>query len=781
MLAVYVYSRDLPTLGNLRDYNPPTVSYVYSDDLTPLAELYSEHRLVAPLSEIPPVVIKAFLAAEDANYYQHPGIDLKGLARAFLANYRAGRVVQGASTITQQVIKTFVLSDERTYSRKIKEALLAWRLEKNLSKDEILYLYLNRIYLGRGAYGVESAAQLYFGKNIRDVNLSEAAYLAALVKAPGRMGANAGSPRNLGRQQYIIGQMAKAGFISPQEAEAGLRERLYFLKHRPNLFREMAPQFTEVVRQQAQHLMGSEALLNDGLKVYSTLDLTAQAQAEEALKEGLMALVRRQRLTPVSGRLNRAETGAYQKKMIDQFENRPLLAGQEVEVVVTGYSGEPKGLKVAVGSEEGFIEAADLAWLTGRKKLEQVFAVGDLLMAEARSQDLDSDIWRFAPAPPADLQGALVLIENRTGQVKALVGGRDFNQNQFNRAIQAKRQPGSAFKPIVYAAAIDHGYTQASIIYDEPVVYDDNGRPWQPKNYGGVYSGPLTLYQALVKSVNVVSVKLCEQVTPAEVAEYARRLGINSHLTPSLSLGLGASEVTLLELAGAYTAFPNQGSWVWPAFIKRIENRDGEMLMSFEPRFIRALSPETAYIVLDMMVGVTTKGTAARVGKELNRPVAGKTGTTNDQADAWFVGFTPEYTCGVWVGRDKRVNLGAGEQGGRTAAPIFISFMKAFLEDKPTGDFTAPAGVVRQSLDEGYDEYGYPVAGPQYVFKRDAVGRGRTEEQALDDDYYDYYVDGPPVYDNRSGRREEPPDGHAADLEESDRRLRNILSGLKPD
>jgi penicillin-binding protein 1A len=356
-------------------------------------------------------------------------------------------------------------------------------------------------------------------------------------------------------------------------------------------------------------------------------------------------------------------------------------------------------------------------------------------------------------------------MENKTGRVMAMVGGRDFGlygvgASDFNRAVQALRQPGSSFKPFVYAAALDNGYTQASVVYDVPISYPDGpGRIWRPKNYGGRHAGPMTLFDALKNSVNIVAVKICEAVGPPVVAEYAHRMGITSQLSPTLSLALGASEVTLLDLTKAYTTFPNLGSWAWPTFVTRVEDRFGRTILEFKPYLTEALSPQTAYIVLDMLRAVASRGTAARVAGALKIPVGGKTGTTNAQADALFVGFTPEYTCGVWVGRETRVTLGAGEQGGRTAAPIFISFMKEFLADKTTGEFETPPGVVRRGLGEGYDDQGQ-VASASYVFKANEVGRGRVDTNFGDD------------YEALEG----PMDARAPVQDELDRRLFDYLS-----
>ena len=767
---LYVYSKDMADVpfDSLRDFNPPTLSYVYAADGTPMAELFKEHRLVVPLDKIPPMVIEAFIAAEDANFFQHQGVDLLGLVRAFKANLEAGRTVQGASTITQQMIRTFLLSNERTYDRKIREIVLAWRAERSFTKDEILYLYLNRIYLGRGAYGVESAARLYFGKGIDEVNLAEASMLAGLVKAPGRLAPHLGTEASKDRQRYVLGRMKEVGFISPEEQQLALNTQLNFIESVPNLYREVSPQFTEVVRRQALELLGEDELLTNGYHIHSTLDMKAQKMAMDAVRNGLDALARRQRMSPRVARLNQVQAMEYNREQRETLKFRPLLPNQEIAGLVSRVENRSQGpgLVVSIGEEEGFLPQEAAKWILGGKSLGQYFSVDDLIMVRLVDKDPASKRWNLVTAPPPDLQGGLVLMENKTGRVLAIIGGRDFGQSQFNRAIQARRQPGSSFKPVVYTAAIDNGYTEASIIYDTPVSYPQGpGQPpWRPKNYSGRHSGAVTLYDALRSSINIPAVKVCEVVTPQVVAEYARKMGIKSPMVERLPLALGASEVTLLELTQAYSTFPNQGSWAWPIFIDRVEDREGEVVRKFEPYLTRAISPQTAYIMVDMLVGVTTRGTAARVGAAFKGvPIGGKTGTTNSQADALFVGFTPEYTCGVWVGRDLRINLGHGEQGGRSAAPIFIEFMQGFLEGKDPGRFEVPEGVVRRNLSDMGDDDILSMTGRSFVFKAGEVGRGRIDRRTQADDF------------GEGGIRTQGPNYSTMSQQELDRRLLEYL------
>jgi penicillin-binding protein 1A len=774
LLILQMYSQDLDgvPLTSLRDYQPPTVTFIMTADGRPMAEIYNEHRLVVPLSYIPENVVHAFLAAEDSSYYQHQGVDLFGIGRAVIANYRAGHTVQGASTITQQMIRTFLLSNERTYDRKFKEMILAWRAERLLTKDEILHLYLNRIYLGRGAYGVESAARLYFGKSIKDVDLAEAAMLAGLVKAPGRLRAHEGTEASRDRQRYVLNRMHALGYVTTEEGLAALAAPLRFLARRPNHFREVEPMFSEVVRQQVTQEFGADAVLNGGLRIWTTLDLGVQRMAEEAVRNGLNNLARRQRMSPVLASYDAHQARLEIQRARASLAQRPLLPGQEPAGVVTGFSEDPArpGTHVAIGDERGFLPAAASAWIAGKGAPSRFFRINDRVMVRTVARDPATGVWDLETSPPPDIQGALILIENATGKVLAMVGGRDFGvegvgNSDFNRAVLALRQPGSSFKPFVYTAALDNGYTEASVVYDVPVSYPGgNGRPWSPKNYGGGHAGALTVYNALKMSVNVVAVKICDALGPRTVVDYARRMGITSDLVPALPLALGASEVTLLDLTKAYTTFPNLGSWAWPTFITRVEDRFGRPILTPRPYLTEAISPQTAYIMIDMLTGVATRGTAARVGGALRGiPVAGKTGTTNSQADALFVGFTPGYTCGVWVGRETRRTLGGGEQGGRTAAPIFIEFMQAFMEGRDPGRFPVPPGVVRRAVLDPDDPDDYLGTGAVYVFKEGEVGAGR-----IDDALGEYYT-----------AMEGPQDESAVSQEQMDRRLEDYLAGYE--
>ncbi|MEW6262480.1 MAG: PBP1A family penicillin-binding protein [Thermodesulfobacteriota bacterium] len=732
LVVGYVYfSQELPSIEALTNYRPRTVSFALSDDGRVVGEFYHEHRLVVPLKQVPRHVVAAFLAAEDANFFNHPGLDVIGIVRAAITNYRVGRIVQGGSTITQQVTKSFLLTNEKTFDRKIREALLAFRIEKNLSKEQILELYLNQIYLGRGAYGVESAARIYFDKHAADLTAAEAALLAGLVKAPGRYSPFRTPELARSRQIYVINRMIEAGFLSWDEGRAAIEEKLVFSR-RPNVNLELTPQFTEYVRRVVETLVGPESLYNDGLKIYTTVNIEAQQLAQKMIQQGVIELTKRQGYLGPRERLNEKQQAVFLAVQAKAEADDPILEGMETQAVVAKVVPGRNQLEVRFGSRQGRIEQKDLSWALRWRTIQQVFGPGDVVLVRAKTKEPETGIWKMTLEPDPDTEGALVCMKADTGEVKAAVGGRDFNLSQFNRAIQAHRQPGSSFKPFIYAAAMDSGFTQASIVYDEPVEYKDQSGTWSPKNYGRTHAGPMTLYDALVRSVNVVAVKLIEMVGPQKAVDYAHKMGIKSELAPYLSLALGASEVTLLEMVSAFSTFPNLGEHAEPMFIYRIEDRDGKTIMEFKPKRIPGLSPETSYIMLDMLRGVVLRGTGATVAA-LGRPAGGKTGTTNDQTDAWFVGFTPDYVTGVWVGRDQRKSLGMGEQGGRTAAPIFLAFMKEFMKDKPVLDFKVPPGVVRgtQAVNEN-GELGELLTG--FVFKKGQVGRGRSEEPKTEEE-----------------------------------------------
>ncbi len=718
MILYYHFSQDLPSVEILKNYRPPTVTFFYSDDGRVIGEYSHERRIVVPLAKIPPHVQQAFIAAEDSNFYRHQGIDLVSIGRAFVKNLEAGHIKQGGSTITQQVVKSFLLTPEKKYERKIREAILAYRLERNFTKDEILYLYLNQIYLGHGAHGIQSAAELYFNKNVDLLTIGEAALLAGLTKAPGAYSPFSQPDAARKRQIYTLGQMVENGYITAEQAAVAKDEKLQF-HDRPNVNITLTPYFTEHVRRLLEEKYGAESLYNDGFRVYTTVNVEMQASARAAIKQGLREFAKRRSFRGPVRHLEKDQVDAFLLTQAEDLAREPLAAGREIEAVVTGLDAKKQTLQLRVGGREGFIAKKDLRWmLAAGKPLEKQLGVGDVVLVMAEEQDEKSGLWAFTLEQQPLVHSALMSMEVKTGAVKALVGGRDFRETQFNRAIQSRRQPGSAFKPIIYTTAMDNGFTPGSILIDSPIVYDDfaHGRRWKPGNYDRKFYGPTDLYTGLTSSRNIMAIKLLDKVGYEKVIEYARRMGITSPLAENLSLALGSSGVSLLELVTAYSTFPNFGERVEPMYITRIEDRDGNVIEEFSPIRVRAIEPDTACVMLSLLRGVVNHGTGVKV-KELGRPCGGKTGTTNDLADAWFIGFTPEYVCGVWVGRDEMKRMGWGESGARAAAPIFLSYMQEALKDKPVQDFEWPTTGVTY-VNNGSN---------QICYKEGTVGTGFSE------------------------------------------------------
>jgi penicillin-binding protein 1A len=590
---------ELPSVERLAHYVTPAATRVYADDGTLIGELYLEKRYPVSLDRIPLVVRHAFIAAEDARFYRHPGVDLTAVIRAFLHNWGAGQTMQGGSTISQQVVKYVLLTPEKSYRRKVQEIILALRLERRLSKEEILTLYLNQIYLGSGAYGVEAAAREYFGKHAEDLSLAEAAMLAGLPPAPSRYSPLKNWQQAKVRQRYVLERMMEERYISYAQAMAAWQEVVTLTPPPPSSYFSLAPYFVEYVRLFLERHYGGKASYQLGLQVYTTVNLDHQRAAEKALRDGIDALCQRQQC----------------------------------------------------GQEEG-----------------------------------------VRP------EGALVSIDLTSGEVTAMVGGYDFRQSQFNRVTQAKRQPGSAFKPFIYAAALDRGYTPASVVVDAPVSYWDHRRVWSPKNFEKRYYGPTRLREALTFSRNVVTVKVASRIGLKYLTTYIPQLGIRSPLAKNLSLALGTSEVTLLELTNAYGVFATGGTLFEPLLITKITDSQGGLLNEFSRKPQQVISPETAYMVTSMLESVVERGTGKRV-QELGRPTAAKTGTSNDFQDAWFVGYTPEVLTGVWVGFDTKRSLGEKETGGRVAAPIWLDFMKHAVANQPIGEFPLPQGIAFSYID----------------------------------------------------------------------------------
>jgi penicillin-binding protein 1A len=711
ILGVFLYlSKDLPKISSLNDYDPSIITTVYSDDNHKIAEFYKERRLVVPLDRIPLQLQQAFISAEDSRFYKHQGIDLISILRAFFKNLEAGAIVQGGSTITQQVTKSFLLTPERSYERKIKEAILAYRIDKIFSKEDILYLYLNQIYLGHGAYGVQAAAENYFGKNVEELNLAECAMMAGLPQAPSRYSPFHYPERAKQRQIYVLTRMEAEGFISNLEASEAMDLALD-IQPRRNWYLEKVPIYTEDIRRYVEKKYGETALYTQGLKIYAAVDIEKQKIARQEIQTGLQELDRRQGYRGPLEKLAPDQVEAFSLEIEKELVLQPLAVGATTKAVVIDVDDKQGKTTVRMGNQRGIIAVEEMAWARKPnihvayfqakvKKPSQVLSVGDVIQVLVKAKDPKEELWHLELDQTPEVQAAMLCIEAGTGLVKVMVGGRDFLQSQFNRATQSRRQPGSAFKPIIYSAALDHGYTPASVIVDSPIVFKDEEHDftWKPKNYGKRFYGPTLLREALAKSRNVVTIKIMQDIGIEPVIEYARRLGIESELSRDLSMALGSSGVSLLEIVKAYSVFANQGYLVQPAFITKIEDRFGNVLEEMNPVRKPVIEKSTAYIMTSLLEGVVKYGTAQRV-RALKRPVAGKTGTTNNLYDAWFVGYTPRYITGVWVGFDQERSMGVGETGSRAAIPIWLGFMQKILEKEPVRVFQVPEGVVFAKID----------------------------------------------------------------------------------
>jgi penicillin-binding protein 1A len=723
------FASDLPPrLDAVTDYRPLRASQVFSADGEMIGQFYVEKRVLLNIEQIPLGVRRAFVAAEDARFYSHGGVDYLGIARAAWANLRAGHVVQGGSTITQQVAKLLIVGQERSLGRKVREAMLAHRIEGLLSKDQILGIYLNHVYLGHGAYGVAAAAGAYFGKETKDLSPAEAAMLAGLPKAPGRATPFHDFARAQARQRYVIDQMQSLGFLAADAADAARREALVLVSRDRNLSDVAAPYFVETIRRYVADNYGDEELLQRGLRIYTTLDMRRQRIAEAAVRGGLEDLQRRlgfdgpiARLSPEQRRrLTRGRPrpfGPAGYRLGDDGEqDDSLLVPQSPAAAVTPdpdtiYTAVVnvggKHLTVSSGGLTVPVEPADearlLAWQQSKPEPGRPggrIAAGDLIPVRFRSLPTgarrgphDHLVATLASAPA--VQGALIAVDPKNGHLVSMVGGYDYGQSQFNRARQAHRQIGSAMKPFIYATAIEQGMNELTIKYDAPVKFKTASGIWAPHNYRHEFLGPLTLRTAIAKSINTVSAQLVAQMGVDAVIETMRHLGIRSALPRQISLALGTADLSLEEVAYGLAAFPAGGDEVKPVLILRLLDADGRVLEdhSAPPVRARRISAETAYIVTDMMKGVIENGTGKKA-RELGRPAAGKTGTSTNYRDAWFFGFTPDLLCGVWIGRDDFKPIAHDATGGQVALPVWLAYMKPALTGVPVRDFAPPPGVV---------------------------------------------------------------------------------------
>jgi penicillin-binding protein 1A len=730
------FSKDLPDYSQLQDYEPPVMTRVHAADGSLVAEYARERRLYIPIQAVPKLVINAFLAAEDKNFYEHGGLDFTGIARAgvvYLQNYGSSRRPQGASTITQQVAKNFLLTNELSMARKVKEALLALKIERTYSKDKILELYLNEIYLGLGAYGIAAASLVYFDKAVNEITIPEAAYLASLPKAPNNYHPFRQRERAIERRNWVIDRMAEAGFVKTADAEKAKRTALGVTSKVTGAHIFNAEYFTEEVRRELYERYGEKKLYEGGLSVRTSLDTKYQVLARKVLTDGLVRFDEAQGWRGAVTKIDIA--GDWGVKLAEVKALADVAPWRLAVVLEVGDQSARIGLQPGrepggfVSKERtiGILPLEGMKWAkSGGKapgKVGQVVNAGDVVYVEPAKSD-----GQFVLHQVPEVSGAMVVEDPLTGRVLAMVGGFSYDQSQFNRATQALRQPGSSFKPLVYAAALDNGYTPSTIVLDAPVEIDQGAGAgvWRPENYEGSFAGPSTLRYGIEHSRNVMTVRLAQDIGMPLIAEYAKRFGIYDDLPPYLSFALGAGETTLLRMTTAYAMFDNGGRKVKPTLIDRIQDRYGHTVYKHderecvgcdakkwenqtEPSLIdrrqQVLDPMTAYQITSMMEGVVLRGTAAGAGfqKEVGKPVAGKTGTTNDEKDAWFIGFTPDLVVGVYMGYDKPRHLGRGATGGHLSAPIVKDFMKVALADKPAVPFRVPPGIklIRVDLKSG--------------------------------------------------------------------------------
>lgn len=757
----FYFARDLPNITNLDDYRPPVVTEVFSNDGKKIGEFWIERRLLATLDEIPKVLTNAFIASEDARFFEHKGVDPLGIARALWEDVKAGGMVQGGSTITQQLTRALLLTRERKLARKVREAILATRLERNLNKEQILTLYLNQIFLGNRSYGVRAAAENYFHKELPNLTLPEASMLAGLSKGPSDDDPTRNPARAKERQRQVLERMHDQGYITDAEMRAALTAplKIYIAGIDKDYNRRLTPWFTEHIRRMLLEQFGEEKLYTGGMRVEATVDVDKYHAAERAVRDGLEAVDHRTRgwRGPLATHVTAAEIttltdDVHQQALADAGDPwfhippapedellrtgpTPLTDWRNYRAVVLGK--DAAGYSVQVGHNRGVIPADKAKWVGRALEAHSV--------VEVRS--LGDDKYQLVQTP--EVQGAMLSMEVATGRVLAMIGGYDAS-SEWNRATQSLRQPGSSFKPFVYAAALDKGFTYDTPVADSPVAFRMGREVWSPKNYGNSYSGSGPFWQHLTYSRNVPTVKIAHAIGLHYLTGFVRKLGLTSPVQKYLSMALGANGLYLNEIVRAYCTFASYGRNVPQLFITRITDPKGHVLqeaaalptdipavatgaaksqvpetmnqslwdaaqpwiakdkLDLDPQEMQVLygsvipdgyllTPQTAYLVVGLMRRVVEQGTATRV-KALGRPVAGKTGTTNDESDTWFVGYTPQIATGVWVGHDEVKKIGSGEQGGRTAAPIFLQYMQYAVKDLPIVDFTPPDGLSKDKL-----------------------------------------------------------------------------------
>ncbi len=830
--GIYFYfSISLPEIIKIEDYKPSLVTQIFApQDHLPgdvqgptrweiIGEFYKERRYLVEQEQVPEHVTKAFIAAEDDQFYEHRGINVASIIRAMIANFRAGHIVQGGSTITQQVAKSLLLSPERSFTRKFKEAILASRIERHLSKEQILYLYLNQIYLGYGAYGVQAASRLYFKKDVKDINLAEAALLAGLPQAPGRFSPHVNPRRAKLRQKYVLMRMRENRFINEEQFQAALNSpiKIYFQKE---LNKEISPHLVEQVRRELLESYGEKMIYEEGLRVYINAPVSLSLSARNSLQDGLREVEKRRGYSgPISRVFDKVRIdeilAASQKRLIADSlgfqlfmpagkleggedllnhiglkNTSDLLAvGKIYRAVVMEVNDEVFEARVKIGTIDAILPMSQMSWakkvlsVDGAKrtlgqepkKPSQVVSPGHVVLVKVVRKSTENEVFVSLEQEP-ELEAALFSIEVNTGNVVAMIGGYDFNRSEFNRTYQASRQPGSAFKPVIYSAALEKGYTPVSIIYDSPIVYEDSeSGKWKPSNFSEKFYGDTTFRQALIKSRNVPTIKVVQDVGVSYVIEYARRLGMKGQFNQDLSISLGSNTTTLKELTCVYSVFPRLGRRINPVLISRVIDRNGKVLEEHFPtplpdsavfskkqqifeeeinkseivlseeelkrkKLISDLSrypiaddpdqimdPRVSYLMTHLLREVVNFGTG-RKARGLGRPAAGKTGTTNEYMDAWFLGFTSNIITGVWVGYDDQRSIGHHETGAVAALPIWLAYMKSAIKFYPEQEFRVPKGIVFASIDPKSGQLAPPNS--SYALKEAFIEGTEPEEKA---------------------------------------------------
>jgi penicillin-binding protein 1A len=692
--VIFAYAGDLPQISALDDYAPSTISRVYGARGEVVGEFAIQRREVIPYEAIPTKLRQAILAAEDADFERHVGFSIPRIVVTAI-NDIIHRRMHGASTLTQQLARKLFLTDEKTPERKIKELLLTIQIEKRYTKREIFTLYANQMYFGHGVYGVEAASRLYFGKPAKDLVLEEAALIAGILQGNVRQSPYVNMDAALRRRNYTLGRMADVGFITPEEAEEA-RKKPIAIAGGPTGHASVAPYFLEEVRKELESRYGAKQLYENGLAVQTGLDVRLQEAANQALDDGL------RRIDRTRGYRKPRRNVVVEGHSADEFRHnrweRPMRVGDIIPAVVL--SAEGGAMQLRAGSLRVTVDRKGFQW-TRKSAPAQLVTRGDLVETKILTLDEAARTATGSLEQPPAVEGAILAIDNRTGQIRAMVGGYSFERSKFNRATQAYRQVGSAFKPIVYTAAIDRGYTPVTILMDAPASWPAGNTTYSPQNYDHRFEGPITLRRALEDSRNVPAVRVMDQLGAKQVIAYARRLGLESPIPPYLPVALGAAEATLTEMTSAFSVFPNQGVRMRPYSVEKVTDREGNVLEENRPEPKDAIRADTAYVMTNLLRGVVQRGTAAKAAS-LNWPVGGKTGTTDDYTDAWFIGFDPDITVGVWVGLDQKKPIGRNQTGSDAALPIWMDVMKAWIGDrKEPPTFDPPGNIVFVSVEKG--------------------------------------------------------------------------------